>query len=354
MTRGLVLAAGSVAVVLLAVWLGQQHLTMSAGMVLATLVVAAAIAAVVGWLLRLLAEGDRLESLEHKWKDRLAALQTDLGHIASRATALTADARSKDDQIIERDRTIATLTMDASKIDALHGILRDKDRLINDLDERINGLTLALDDRTTAMGQREAELASGADRTAALEQELAGLKSQVGNMVPRAHVDSISAKHSDAQSATSEEVSRLKRQLAAREQSLKDAAGKIATLEARTAEVATLRSRLAEADVRAVEIAHRIEELEHEVSSRVPEADYHEAKTQIAALRSASSKLADVEIRLLTTSEHATELSQRVRELEDRLSEMVPREEYEALNANLRSLLGRQEIPEPDQSRFSE
>ena len=61
-----------------------------------------------------------------------------------------------------------------------------------------------------------------------------------------------------------------------------------------------------------------------------------------------------MEIRLLTTSEHATELSQRVRELEDRLAEMVPREEYEALNANLRSILGRTEITESDQPRFRE
>ena len=354
MTRGLVLAAGSVVVVLLAVWLGQQHQTMSTAMAVATLVVAAAIAAVVGWLLQLLAQGDRLGSLEHKWKDRLAALQTDLGHISSRATALTADARAKDDQIIERDRTIATLTMDAAKIDALHGILRDKDRLINDLDERINALTLALDDRTTAMGQRDAEVASAADRTAALEEELATLKAQMANMVPRAQIDSMSAKHSDAQNATTEEASRLKRQLVTRDQSLKEAAAKIATLEVRAAEVTTLRSRLAEADARASEVAHRIEELEREVAARVPEADYHEAKTQIAALRSASSKLADVEIRLLTTSEHATELSQRVRELEERLAEMVPREEYEALNANLRSILGRTEIAESDQPRFRE
>ncbi len=341
MTRGLVLAAGSVALVLAAVWLGQRHLTMSPGMVVVTLVAVAAIGAVVGWLLRLLAEGDRLASLEHRWKDRLAAIQTELGHIGSRATSLTADVRAKDDQIIERDRTIATLTIEASKIDALHGILRDKDRLINDLDERINGLTLALDDRTTAMGQRDAELAGTADRTAALEHELAGLRSQLANMVPKSHVDSISAKHSDAQHTTSEEVARLKRQLAARDQSLKDAAAKIATLEARTAEIAALRARLADADVRASDVAHRIEELEREVAARVPEADYHEVKTQIAELRGTTSKLADVEIQLLSTGEHATELSQRVRELEDRLREMVPREEYEALHANLRSLQGR-------------
>lgn len=354
MTRGLVLAAGIVVVVLLAIWLGQQHLTMSTGTVVATLVVAAAVGAVVGWLLQLVAQGDRLGSLENKWKDRLAALQSELGHIGSRATALTADARAKDDQIIARDRTIATLTMDATKIDALHGILRDKDRLINDLDERINALTLALDDRTTAMGQRDGELASASDRARALEQEVVSLKAQVTSMVPKAHVDSISAKHSDAQSATSEEVTRLKRQLATRDQSLKEAAGKIATLEARAAELVTLRSRLVEAEGRATDVTHRIEELEREVAARVPEADYHEAKTQIAALRSASSKLADVEIRLLTTSEHATELSQRVRELEDRLAEMVPREEYEALNANLRSILGRTEITESDQPRFRE
>src|SRR5688572_16473481 len=135
MTRGLVLAAGSVALALIGVWLGQRHLTMSPGIVVAILVAAGAIGGVVGWLLRMMTEGERLTSLEHKWKDRLAALQSELGHMTSRASTLTADARAKDDQIIERDRSIATLTMEASKVDALQGILRDKDRLINDLDE---------------------------------------------------------------------------------------------------------------------------------------------------------------------------------------------------------------------------
>jgi hypothetical protein len=85
-----------------------------------------------------------------------------------------------------------------------------------------------------------------------------------------------------------------------------------------------------------IEIAHRMEELEREVSARVPEADYHEAKTQIAELRGATSKLADVEIQLLSTGEQASELSQRVHELEEQLREMVPRSEYEALTARLR------------------
>ncbi len=340
MTRGLVLAAGSIAVVLIGVWLAQQHLTMSPGVVVATLAVAGGVGAVVGWILRLMAEGDRLVSLEHKWKDRLAALQSELGHITSRATILAADGRAKDEQIIERDRTIATLTIEASKVDALHGILRDKDRLINDLDERINGLTLALDDHTTAIGQREAELAGATNRQTTLESEVGRLTAVLAKMVPKTQVDSISAKHSEAQTSSTEEVAKLKRQLAARDQSLKDAAAKIAMLEARSAELATLRAKLAEADARASDVAHRIEELEREVALRVPEADYHEAKTQIAELRGATSKLADVEIQLLSTGEQASELSQRVHELERQLSEMVPRELYDALNDNLRSLLG--------------
>lgn len=341
MTRGLVLAAGSIALVLIGVWLSQEHLTMSTGVVVATLVVAGVVGAVVGWILRLMAEGDRLASLEQKWKDRLAALQSELGHMTSRASTLAADARAKDDQIIERDRTIATLTIEASKVDALHGILRDKDRLINDLDERISGLTLALDDRTTAIGQREAQLAGANNRQAALEGEVSRLTAELAVMVPKSQIDTISAKHSEAQSSNTEEVARLKRQLAARDQSLKDAAAKIATLEAKAAELTTLRARLAEADARASDVAQRIEELEREVASRVPEADYHEAKTQIAELRGATSKLADVEIQLLSTGEQASELSQRVHELEQQLREMVPRSEYEALNENLRSLLGR-------------
>jgi chromosome segregation ATPase len=315
-------------------------------MVVFTLVLAGAIGAVVGWLLRLMAEGDRLTSLEHKWKDRLAALQSELGHVTSRVSTLGADARAKDEQIMERDRTIAALTMESSKVDALQGILRDKDRLINDLDERISGLTLALDDRTTTLGQRDADLAHATERHVVLEREIGTLRSELANMVPKARVDTLTAKHSEAQNTTTEEVTRLKRQLATRDQSLKEAAGKIATLEARAAETATLRTRLAEAEARASEVAHRIEELEREVAARVPEADYHEAKTQIAELRGATSKLADVEIQLLSTGEHATELSQRVHELEQRLREMVPRSEYEALNASLRALTTRDEHPQ--------
>jgi len=341
MTRGLVLAAGSIAVVLIGVWLAQQHLTMSSGVVVATLVVAGIVGAVVGWILRLMAEGDRLVSLEHKWKDRLAALQSELGHMTSRATTLNAECRSKDEQVIERDRTIATLTMEASKVEALHGILRDKDRLINDLDERINGLTLALDDHTTAIGQREAELAGANNRQTTLESEVSRLTAELAVMVPKTHVETLSARHSEAQSNTTEEVAKLKRQLAARDQSLKDAAARIATLEARTAEITTLRTKLAEAEARESDVAHRIEDLEREVAARIPEADYHEAKTQIAELRGATSKLADVEIQLLSTGEQASELSQRVHELEEQLREMVPRAAYDELNDNLRSLLGR-------------
>lgn len=339
MTRGLVLTAGSIAIVLIGVWLAQTHLTMSSGVVVATLVVAGVIGAVVGWMLRLMAEGDRLVSLEQKWKDRLAALQSELGHMTARATTLAAEGRAKDDQIIERDRTIATLTIEASKVEALHGILRDKDRLINDLDERIGGLTLALDDRTTAIGQREAELASANNRQAALEAEISRLTAEIRGMVPRSQVDSLSAKHTEAQSSNTEEVAKLKRQLATRDQSLKDAAAKIATLEARAAELATLRGKLAEAETRESALGHRIDELEREVAARVPEADYHEAKSQIAELRGATSKLADVEIQLLSTGEQASELSQRVHELEQQLNEMVPRAMYEALDADLRSLL---------------
>lgn len=331
MTRGLVLAAGSIALVLIGVWLAQSHLTMSSGMVVGTLVVAGAVGAVVGWILRLMAEGDRLVSLEQKWKDRLAALQSELGHVTARASTLAVDGRSKDDQIIERDRTIATLTMEASKVEALHGILRDKDRLINDLDERINGLTVALEDRTTAIGQREAELAGANNRLSALENELSRVSAEVAGMVPRSQVETLSAKHTEAQTSTSEEVAKLKRQLAARDQSLKDAAAKIATLEARTAELAALRAKITDADTRESALAQRIEDLEREVAARVPEADYHEAKTQIAELRGATSKLADVEIQLLSTGEQASELSQRVHELELKLSEMVPRAMYDAL-----------------------
>jgi chromosome segregation ATPase len=340
MTRGLVLAAGTAALVLVGLWLGQRHLTMSSGIVVATLAVAGVIGGVVGWILRLMAEGDRLTSLEHRWKDRLAALQSELGHVTSRVSTLTADGRAKDDQVIDRDRTIAALTIEASKIDTLQGILRDKDRLINDLDERINGLTIALDDRTTTLGQRESDLAHTSERHIALEREVERLKLELAGMVPKTQVDSISAKHSEAQNNTGEELSKLKRQLAARDQALKDAAAKIASLEARSADAATLRTRLAEAESRATEVAHRIEELEREVSARVPEADYHEAKTQIAELRGATSKLADVEIQLLSSGEQASELSQRVHELEERLREMVPKAEYEALHANLRALTG--------------
>lgn len=337
MTRGLVLAAGTAALVLLGLWLGQTHLTMSPGLVVGTLVLAGAVGVVVGWVLRMIADGDRLTSLEHKWKDRLAAMQTELGHMTTRASTLTADGRAKDDQIMDRDRTIAALTMEASKIDALQGILRDKDRLINDLDERISGLTIALDDRTTALGQREADVAHASERQVALEREVESLKSQLASTVPKAQIDSISAKHSEAQNSSGEELAKLKRQLAARDQALKDAAAKIATFEARAAEATALRTRLAEAEARATEVAHRIEELEREVASRVPAADYHEAKTQIAELRGATSKLADVEIQLLSTGEQASELSQRVHELEERLREMVPRAEYDALSASLRA-----------------
>jgi DNA repair exonuclease SbcCD ATPase subunit len=346
MTRGLILAAGSAALVLVGLWLSQQHLTMSPGMVVFTLVIAGAIGGVVGWMLRLLAEGDRLTSLEHKWKDRLAAFQSELGHMTSRANTLVADARAKDDQIIDRDRTIANLTIEASKIEALHGILRDKDRLINDLDERISALTLALDDRTTALGQREGDLAHAAERHAVLEQEIGSLRAGLGNMVPKSQVESITARHIETQSSNSDEVAKLKRQLATRDQSLKDAAAKIATLETKAAELATVRAKLAEAEATASDVAHRIEELEREVAARVPEADYHEAKTQIAELRGATSKLADVEIQLLSTGEQASELSQRVHELEERLREMVPRSEYEALNANLRALTSGDDHPQ--------
>jgi len=341
MTRGLILAGGSAALVLVGLWLGQQHLTMSPGMVVFTIVVAGVIGGVVGWMLRLIAEGDRLTSLEGKWKDRLAAFQSELGHMTSRTNSLQAEARAKDDQIIERDRTIATLTMEASRIEALHGILRDKDRLINDLDERISGLTLALDDRTTALGQREADLAHATERHVVLEHEIGSLRADLANMVPKSHVESIAARHTETQSSNSEELSKLKRQLAAREQALKDAAAKIATLEAKAAELASVRARLTEAEVSASEVAHRIEELEREVAARIPEADYHEAKTQIAELRGATSKLADVEIQLLSTGEQASELSQRVHELEERLRDMVPRADYEALNADLQALQSR-------------
>ncbi len=341
MTRGLVLAAGTAALVLLGFWLGQQHLTMSPGIVVATLVVAGVVGGVVGWVLRVIADGDRLTSLEHKWKDRLAALQSELGHMTTRASTLTADVRVKDDQIMDRDRTIAALTIEASKIDALQGILRDKDRLINDLDERISGLTIALDDRTTALGQREADLAHASERHVVLERHVESLRSELANMVPKTQIDSISAKHSEAQNSSGEELAKLKRQLAARDQALKDAAAKIASLEARATETTTLRTRLAEAEARATEVAHRIEELEREVAARVPEADYHEAKTQIAELRGATSKLADVEIQLLSTGEQASELSQRVHELEERLREMVPKAEYDALSASLRDVNGR-------------
>ncbi|HJU72425.1 MAG TPA: hypothetical protein VJ717_01670 [Gemmatimonadaceae bacterium] len=341
MTRGLILAVGSAALALMAIALGQRYLTMSAGMVAATVVLAGAVGALVGWFLRFFAEGDRLAAMERKWKDRLAALQSELGHMTSRASAAAAEARAKDDQIIERDRSIANFTIETGKIDTLHGILRDKDRLINDLDERISGLTIALDDRTTALGQRDAELAAAADRQSALERELATAKATIDGMVPKTALESVAAKHSELQTNNSEELAKLKRQLATRDQSLKDAAAKIATLEARAAEVPALRAKLAEADVQATQVAHRIEELEREVAARIPEADYHEAKTQIAALRGATSKLADVEIQLLSTGEQATELSERVRELEARLKDMVPRAEYEALSENLRSLAGR-------------
>jgi chromosome segregation ATPase len=316
---------------------------MSPGLVVGTLVIAGAVGVVVGWVLRMIADGDRLTSLEHKWKDRLAAMQTELGHMTTRASTLTTDVRAKDDQILDRDRTIAALTMEASKIDALHGILRDKDRLINDLDERISGLTIALDDRTTALGQRDAESARASERQVALEREVESLKSELASMVPKAQIDSISAKHSEAQTTSGEELAKLKRQLAARDQALKDAAGKIATFEARAVEATTLRTRLAEAEARATEVAHRIEELEREVAARVPEADYHEAKTQIAELRGATSKLADVEIQLLSTGEQASELSQRVHELEERLREMVPRAQYDALSASLQAISARDE-----------
>ena len=102
-----------------------------------------------------------------------------------------------------------------------------------------------------------------------------------------------------------------------------------------------LRAKLTAAEGQASEIAHRLEELEREVAARVPESDYHEAKSQIAALRGATSKLAEVEIQLMSTGEQATELSQRVRELEERMKDMVPRADYDALNESLRSLLGR-------------
>jgi len=338
MTRGLVLAAGTAALVLLGLWLGQTHLTMSPGLVVGTLVLAGVVGVVVGWVLRMIADGDRLTSLEHKWKDRLAAMQTELGHTTTRANTLAADGRAKDDQLMDRDRTIAALTMEASKIDALHGILRDKDRLINDLDERISGLTIALDDRTTALGQREADAAHASERQAVLEREVESLKSTLASMVPKTQIDSISAKHSEAQNSSGEELAKLKRQLASRDQALKDAAAKIATFEARAAEATTLRTRLAEAEARATEVAHRIEELEREVASRVPAADYHEAKTQIAELRGATSKLADVEIQLLSTGEQASELSQRVHELEERLRQMVPRSDYDALSESMRAM----------------
>lgn len=341
MTRGLILAVGSAALALVAIALAQRHLTMSAGLVAATVVLSGAVGALVGWFLRFFTEGDRLAALERKWKDRLAALQSELGHMTSRATTAAAEARAKDDQIIERDRSIVNLTIEAGRIDALHGILRDKDRLINDLDERINGLTLALDDRTTAIGQRDADLAAAADRQSALERDLATLKANIESMVPRTALDTVAAKHSELQTNNSEELAKLKRQLSTRDQSLKDAAAKIATLEARAAEVPALRAKLAEADVQAAQIAHRMEELEREVAARVPEADYHEAKSQIAALRGATSKLADVEIQLLSTGEHAIELVERVRELEARLKDMVPRAEYEALNESFQTLASR-------------
>jgi chromosome segregation ATPase len=320
-------------------------------MVVATLIVAGLIGVLVGWALRRVAEGDRLTDLEHKWKDRLAAQQSEIGHLTSRASALAADARARDDQIIERDRTIAALTIDASKIETLQRILRDKDRLISDLDERVSGLTLALEDSTTALGMREAELAHANERHAGAERELASVQAELATMVPKSQVETLSAKHDEAQSSSGEEVTRLKRQLATRDQSLKDAAAKIATLEARAAEVPALRERLAEAESRTTEIAHRIEELEREVAVRVPEADYHEAKTQIAELRGATSKLADVEIQLLSTGEQASELSQRVHELEERLRESVPRSEYEALSAHLRELRARPDTNAPSEAR---
>ena len=66
---------------------------------------------------------------------------------------------------------------------------------------------------------------------------------------------------------------------------------------------------MAEAEARATEVAHRIEELEREVASRVPAADYHEAKTQIAELRvQAESRQEDLR-RLLAEQERVQQQS---------------------------------------------
>lgn len=338
MNRGLVVAvAAAVVLALLALWLGQQHLTMNAGVVAGGVLAAGVVGAAAAWLLRQTMDRDRFTAQEREWKDRVAALQGEMGQLRSRGQTLTNDVRTRDEQIVERERTIAALTIEASRADSLQNILRDKDRLINDLDERVNALTVALEDRTTAMGQRGSELATALERQASLEREIASLTTEMSRMVPKTAVESISARQHESQNNTTEEVAKLKRQLTAREQSLKDAAAKIATLEARTSELASLRAQLADAELRASHGAQRIEELEREVAMRVPEADYHEAKTQIAALRGATSKLADVEIQLMSTGEHATELSRRVQELEEQLRDSVPRSAYEALHANLRS-----------------
>jgi chromosome segregation ATPase len=336
MNRGLVVAVAAVVLAMLAFWLGQQHLTLSGGVVTAGVLVAGIVGAAAGWLTRQTVDRDRFTAQETEWKDRVTGLQGELGQLRSRAQSLSNDVRTRDEQIVEHERTIAALTVEASRADSLQNILRDKDRLINDLDERVQALTIALEDRTTAMGQRGSELATALERQASLEREISSLTSEMAQMIPKTAVDSISARHQESQHNNTEEVARLKRQLAARDQSLKDAAAKIATLEARTSELATLRAQLADAELRASHGAQRIEELEREVAMRVPEADYHEAKTQIAALRGATSKLQDVEIQLMSTGEQATELSRRVQELEEQLRDSVPRAEYEALRANLR------------------
>jgi DNA repair exonuclease SbcCD ATPase subunit len=317
MNRGLVVAVAAVVLAMLAFWLGQQHLTLSGGVVTAGVLVAGIVGAAAGWLTRQTVDRDRFTAQETEWKDRVTGLQGELGQLRSRAQSLSNDVRTRDEQIVEHERTIAALTVEASRADSLQNILRDKDRLINDLDERVQALTIALEDRTTAMGQRGSELATALERQASLEREISSLTSEMAQMIPKTAVDSISARHQESQHNNTEEVARLKRQLAARDQSLKDAAAKIATLEARTSELAKLRA-------------------QREVAMRVPEADYHEAKTQIAALRGATSKLQDVEIQLMSTGEQATELSRRVQELEEQLRDSVPRAEYEALRANLR------------------
>ncbi|MGQ0539197.1 MAG: hypothetical protein ACT4R6_09650, partial [Gemmatimonadaceae bacterium] len=347
MKPGIPLIAGTVALVLLAAWFGRTYLTMSPVVALSVVVLAALIGAATAYFLGRSADARRLGALEGKWKDRLAALQAELGHISLRSESLTADLKARETQIAERESAIVTLSGQVAKIESLQAILRDKDRLIAELDGKVSGLTSALEEREGALARRDAELAGAGDRHTTLEQEISALKSDLAGMVPKKQIDHVSAKLTEAQSASAEEVAKLKRQLTARDQSLKDAAAKIAALESRSADAASVRERLADADARASEVAQRIEDLEREVAARVPAADYHAAKSELAELRGAHNKFVENEVRLRSSDERANELAARVQELEERLRDSVPRAEYEALSANLRSLVG----GEPTQSQ---